>query len=89
MNEEKWVVRPLHMTIYNIIKNLIGKKKYHKRDEMVTYEEVLQELRERGIEADEDELLKSLMKLELWSVVDVYNNGAALEIRLRGELGGR
>jgi len=89
MNEKKWVVRPLHITIYNIIKSIAGKKKYQKRDEMVTYDELVQELRERGINADEDEILKNIMKLELWSVLDVYNNGATLEIRLRGELSGR
>ena len=89
MNEEKWVVRPLHITIYNIIKSIAEKKKYHKRDQMVTYEELIHELRERDIEADEDEILKNLMKLELWSILDVYNNGATLEIRLRGELSGR
>jgi len=89
MNEEKWVVRPLHITIYNVVKSIVGKKKYQKRDEMVTYDELVQELRERGIDADEDEILKNIMKLELWSVLDVYNNGATLEIRLRGELSGR
>ena len=89
MNEEKWVVRPLHITIYNVVKSIVGKKKYQKRDEMVTYDELVQELRERGIDADEDEILKNIMKLELWGVLDVYNNGATLEIRLRGELSGR
>jgi len=89
MEEERWVMRPLHITIYNIIENIISKKRMYKKDEMVTYDELLNELKERVSYIDEDEILKSLMKLELWSFIDVVNNGATLEIRLRGGMGGR
>lgn len=89
MEEERWVMRPFHITIYNIIENIISKKRMYKKDEMVTYDELLNELKERVSYIDEDEILKSLMKLELWSFIDVVNNGATLEIRLRGGMGGR
>jgi len=82
--EERWVIRPLHTLIYQTIKDIINRKKILGRESVVTYEEIVNAVKEISLNIGDDEIRSALLKLELWEYVDVVNNGATLEIRMRG-----
>jgi len=86
--EERWVIRPLHTLIYQAIKDIINRKKILGRESVVTYEEIVNAVKEISLNIGDDEIRSALLKLELWEYIDVVNNGATLEIRMRGEKSG-
>jgi len=81
--EERWIIRPLHNFLYQLIKNLISKKRVKGKADFITLDEIVHEIRESRLEIDIDEILSNLLKLEMWEYINVTNNGATLEIRLR------
>ncbi|HEW93729.1 hypothetical protein DRN87_04605 [Candidatus Geothermarchaeota archaeon] len=80
--EERWIIRPLHNFLYQLIKNLISKKRVKGMADFITLDEIVHEIRESRLEIDIDEILSNLLKLEAWEYINVTNNGATLEIRL-------
>lgn len=73
--EESWSKRPLHKLVYDVITK-------HKS---IYFNDLIEELKKRKINVDEDEVRTVLIKLEIWGYIDVFtNNKEDTYIALRG-----
>lgn len=72
--EESWSNRPLHKLVYDVIAK-------HKS---IYLSELMEELRKKKVNTDEDEVRTILIKLEIWGYIDVVTDNKGTYIALRG-----
>lgn len=73
---EKWARLPIHTSVYLI---LLNKKS-------MTLTELIKAVHESDIDVSVDDIMKALLKLEIWGKIYVENTGTDLKITLADTL---
>ncbi|MEM0056996.1 MAG: hypothetical protein QXH96_00755 [Candidatus Geothermarchaeota archaeon] len=69
---EKWAKLPIHTSVYLIV---LSKKS-------ITLTELIRTIRNNNVDVSVDDIMKALLKLEIWGKIRVENMGTDLKITL-------
>lgn len=74
IGNEVWEKQPIYNVIYSIVR----------KEKTISFEELVNKVREEYQDIDEERIRTALMKLEIWDKVKVISNGHDKRITLKG-----